>query len=202
MINQTNATKGKVLEMAKISYIRVSSTQQNEARQREAMKHLGIDREFVDKASGKNTKRKAFKEMLDYVREGDIVYILDFSRLARSTKDLLETITNLNNKGVQVVSLKEQLDTSTPNGKLMLTFIGAINEFNREIINENAREGIAIAKAEGKYKGGQPKKIDTMLFELCYSSYCERQINKTQFAERIGVSRPTLNKLLEEREAR
>ena len=94
--------------------------------------------------------------MIDYAREGDIVYILDFSRLARSTQDLLNIIQTLNKKGVQVVSIKEQLDTSTPTGKLMLTFIGAINEFQREIINENAREGIAIAKAEVKYKGGQP----------------------------------------------
>lgn len=202
MINQINAEKRKGFKMAKLSYLRVSSTQQNEARQREAMKHLGIDREFVDKASGKNTERKALQEMIDYAREGDIVYILDFSRLARSTQDLLNIIQTLNKKGVQVVSIKEQLDTSTPTGKLMLTFIGAINEFQREIINENAREGIAIAKAEGKYKGGQPKKIDETLFQVCYSRYTKREINKIQFAETLNVSRPTLDKLLKEREGK
>lgn len=185
--------------MAKLSYLRVSSLQQNEARQREAMKHLGIDKEFVDKASGKNTERKALQDLIDYAREGDIVYILDFSRLARSTHDLLHIIKTLNDKGVQVVSIKEQLDTSTPTGKLMLTFIGAINEFQREIINENAREGIAIAKAEGKYKGGQPKKINVIDFEGCYKAYCNRQINKKQFAEELGISRPTLDKLLKKR---
>ena len=84
----------------------------------------------------------------------------------------------------------------------MLTFIGAINEFQREIINENAREGIAIAKAEGKYKGGQPKKIDETLFQVCYSRYTKREINKIQFAETLNVSRPTLDKLLKEREGK
>lgn len=187
--------------MAKLSYLRVSSLQQNEARQREAMKGLGIDKEFVDKASGKNTERKALQDLIEYAREGDIVYILDFSRLARSTHDLLNIIQTLNNKGVQVVSIKEQLDTSTPTGKLMLTFIGAINEFQREIINENAREGIAIAKAEGKYKGGQPKKINVFDFEGCYKAYCNREINKRQFAEALDISRPTLDKLLKKREA-
>lgn len=187
--------------MARLSYLRVSSTQQNEARQREAMKHLEIQKEFVDKASGKNTQRKALQDLIDYAREGDVVYVLDFSRLARSTNDLLTIIKTLNDKGVQVVSLKEQLDTSTPTGKLMLTFIGAINEFQREIINENAREGIAIAKAEGRYKGGQQKKIDPHHFEMCYNDYCNRKINKIQFAELLKVSRPTLDKLLTKRES-
>ena len=110
----------------KVAYIRVSTVEQNEARQLEAMQGKGIEKYFTEKVSGKNTDRPQLQKMLDYVREGDTVYIHDFSRLARSTKDLLEIVELLNNKGVTLISNKENIDTSTPTGKLMLTMIGAI----------------------------------------------------------------------------
>ena len=141
----------------KVCYIRVSSLDQNEARQVEAMKEKGIEKYYIEKISGKDTNRPKLQEMLEYVREGDQVYIHDFSRLARSTKDLLEIVETLNKKGVILKSNKENLDTSTPTGKLMLTMIGAINEFERQNLLERQREGIAIAKKEGKFKGGQVK---------------------------------------------
>jgi DNA invertase Pin-like site-specific DNA recombinase len=183
----------------KISYIRVSTVDQNEARQREGLKKYGIEKEFSDKASGKDTNRPQLMAMLDFVREGDTVYIDDFSRLARSTKDLLNIVETLDRKGVHLVSNKENIDTSTPTGKLMLTMIGAIAEFERQNILERQREGIAIAKKKGKYKGGKEKKIDEDTFQKGYAEYSRRMISKKQLAELLGISRPTLNKLLKER---
>ena len=182
-----------------VSYIRVSSIMQNEARQMEAMKGKNIEKYFIEKISAKDTNRPKLQEMLEFVREGDIVHIHDFSRLARSTRDLLDIVEKLNQKGVTLKSNKENLDTSTPTGKLMLTMIGAINEFERQNLLERQREGIEIAKREKKFKGGQEKKVDESEFEKALQEYKERKLNKTGFAVRIKVSRPTLNKILQER---
>ena len=122
--------KGQAYSMAHIAYVRVSTAEQNEARQIEALKKHGIDKWFTEKVSGKNMNRPQLKAMLDYVREGDTIYIHDFSRLARSTKDLLAIVDQLQKKGVHLVSNKENLDTSTSNGRLMLTMIAAINCWN------------------------------------------------------------------------
>lgn len=184
----------------KVAYIRVSTIEQNESRQLEAMKDKGIEKYFTEKVSAKDTNRPKLKAMLDYVREGDIVYIHDFSRLARSTKDLLDIIEQLQNKGVGLVSNKESIDTSTPQGKLMVTMLGAIYEFERANLLERQREGIAIAKENGKYRGGQVKKIDQNTFNKLLAQYQSREINKVQFAKALGVSRPTLDKLLKDRD--
>lgn len=179
-----------------VAYIRVSTIEQNEARQLEAMKDKHIEKYFTEKVSAKNTNRPKLQEMLDFVREGDTIYIHDFSRLARSTEDLLNIVNQLNDKGVHLVSNKENLDTSTPTGKLLLTMIGAIAQFERENLLERQREGIKIAKEQGKFKGGQPKTIDKELFEKLKEQYNRREINKVQFAKQLNVSRPTLDKLL------
>ena len=163
------------------------------------MKDKGIEKYFIEKISGKNMNRPKLQEMLDYVREGDEIFIHDFSRLARSTKDLLEIVEILNKKGVILKSNKENLDTSTPTGKLMLTMIGAINEFERQNLLERQREGIEIAKKQGKFKGGQVKKIEEKEFEKALNKYKTREINKTEMAEILKISRPTLNKLLKDK---
>lgn len=121
------------------------------------MKNI-IDKWFEEKVSGKDTKRKQLQAMLDYCREGETIYVHDFSRLARSTKDLLSIVELLEEKNVHLVSNKENMDTSTATGKLMLTMIAAIAEFERSNLLERQREGIAIAKHKGKYEGGQVKK--------------------------------------------
>ena len=139
-----------------IAYVRVSSVDQNEARQIESLEKYGIERWYTEKVSGKGTNRPKLQEMLEYVREGDTIHIHDLSRLARSTADLLVIVELLTKKGVHLVSNKENIDSSTPTGKLMLTMIGAINEFERTNILERTREGIAIAKREGVYKGRKP----------------------------------------------
>ena len=137
-----------------IAYVRVSSLDQNEQRQNEALQKHNIDKWFTEKISGKNTNRPELQAMLEFVREGDTIYIHDFSRLARSTKDLLDIVEYLNTKKVHLVSNKESIDTSTPQGKLMLTMIGAIYEFERTNLLERQKEGIAIAKRNGVYKKG------------------------------------------------
>jgi len=145
--------------LSNIAYIRVSTAEQNEQRQIEAMQKYDIEKWFIEKVSAKNTNRPKLQEMLDFARMGDTIHIHDFSRLARSTKDLLDIVERLNQKGVHLVSNKENIDTSTPTGRLMLTMIGAINEFERVNLLERQREGIAIAKRNGKYKGGKRKEI-------------------------------------------
>lgn len=183
----------------KVAYVRVSTAEQNEARQTEALKKHGIEKWYIEKISGKDANRPKLQEMLDFVREGDIIYIHDFSRLARSTKDLLDIVERLKSKGVSLVSNKESIDSSTPTGKLMLTMIGAIAEFERQNLLERQREGIEIAKREGKFKGGQVKKIDNGTFDKVYKEYKERGITKKGMAEKLQISRPTLDKMLKER---
>ena len=132
-----------------IAYVRVSTAEQNEQRQVNALQVYHIERWFMEKVSGKDTNRPQLQAMLDFAREGDTIYVHDFSRLARSTSDLLRIVELLQHKKIHLVSNKESIDSSTPTGKLMLTMIGAINEFERQNILERQKEGIAIAKEKG-----------------------------------------------------
>ena len=140
----------------KVGYVRVSTAEQNPARQMELMKSLGVEKIYQEKRSGKNTDRPQFNEMLSFLRDGDTLYVESFSRLSRSTRDLLSTVATLTERGVNLVSDKENFDTSSPQGKFVLTVFAALSEFERESILERQREGIEIAKAEGKYKGRKP----------------------------------------------
>ena len=182
----------------RVAYVRVSTVEQNEARQIEALKAHGIEKWFIDKLSGKDMERPQLQAMLDYVREGDTVYVHDFSRLARSTKDLLSIVEHLQDKKVEFYSDKEQIDTTTPTGKLMLTMIAAIAEFERQTLLDRQREGIAIAKAAGAYKGR--KKIEVRHFNSYYERYMRREITKAGLARELGVSRPTIDRLIREHE--
>ena len=182
-----------------IAYVRVSTVDQNEARQVSGLEHYKIEKWFTEKVSGKDTNRPELKHMIEFAREGDTIYVHDFSRLARSTKDLLDIVEQLKSKGVHLVSSKENLDTSTPTGKLMLTMIAAINEFERANLLERQREGIAEAKKRGAYKGRKEVRINDEVWENLYGLYMTRKINKKEFAEQLKVSRPTLDKLLKNR---
>lgn len=181
-----------------IAYVRVSTVEQNEARQVEGLKKHNIDKWFTEKISAKDANRPQLQAMLEFAREGDTVFIHDFSRIARSTKDLLAIVEQLNAKGVHLVSNKENIDTSTPTGKLMLTMIGAINEFERMNLLERQREGIALAVQEGKYKGRKEVRIEN--FSSHYERYMRREVNKAQLAKELNISRPTLDKLIREHE--
>lgn len=181
-----------------IAYIRVSTVGQNEARQREALERYGIDKWFVEKVSGKNTNRPKLQEMLDYIREDDTIYVEEFSRLGRSTADLLDTVQRIENAGAKFVSLKENFDTITPTGKLQMTMMAAIAEFERSMILERQREGIAIAKREGKYKGR--KAVSVPNIGTYYDKYMRRKGTKVSIAHELGISRTTLDKLFREYE--
>ena len=179
-----------------LAYVRVSTVEQNEQRQIEAINRYNIEKWFVEKVSAKDTNRPKLQELLAFAREGDVIHIHDFSRLARSTKDLLDIVEQLNAKGITLVSNKENIDTSTPTGKLMLTMIGAINEFERTNLLERQREGIAIAKREKRYKGR--KAVNIPDFEQHYQRYMNREVSKSQLAKELNISRPTLDKLIAE----
>lgn len=136
------------------------------------------------------------QEMLEYIREDDIVYVEEFSRLGRSTADLLATVQKIEDSGAKFVSLKENFDTKTPAGKLQMTMMVAIAEFERAMILERQQEGIAIAKREGKYKGR--KAVSVPNIEEYYQRYMTRQGTKTSIAAELGISRTTLDKLFKE----
>ena len=189
-----------------VAYVRVSTVEQNEERQIEGLRKYNIEKWFEEKVSGKDANRPKLREMLDFVREKDTVYVHDFSRLARSTKDLLDIVELLSQKKVHLVSNKENIDTSTPNGKLMLTMLAAIYEFERTNLLERQREGIAVKKEQDKslppekrtYKGRKPIHVPNFAAE--YEKYCRREMTKVQLAKKLGVSRPTLDKLIAEHE--
>ena len=190
-------TNDNIADKTKIGYVRVSSMEQNEERQLEAFKDLPLYKIYIEKISAKTANRPLLQQMLEYVREGDIIYIKDFSRLARSTKDLLEITENLTERGVKLISLKENLDTSTPTGKLMLTMIGAINTFERENLLERQREGIAIAKRKGLYKGRKAIKRPPNWEEI-YSLYATRRLSANEAISRTGLKRNTFYKFVGE----
>lgn len=139
-----------------VGYVRTSTAEQNTARQEVLMEELGVSQMFIDRVSGKNTDRPALKKMMAFVREGDTVVVESISRFARNTRDLLDLVEQLTAKNVEFVSKKEAIDTTTPSGKFMLTIFGAVAELEREYILQRQREGIAIARQNGVYKGRKP----------------------------------------------
>lgn len=185
----------------KVGYVRVSTTEQHTERQeRDLKENAGVERIYLEKLSGKDMNRPKLQEMIDFVRSGDTVVVSEFSRLARSTKDLLDIVSTLNDKGVTVVSRKENLDTSTPQGKLMLTVFAGIAEFERTIMLQRQREGIAIAKEQGKYKGRQQKQKPAD-WQVLKEAYMTRKLSASALAEQCGISRPLVYKWLKEEEA-
>lgn len=180
-----------------IAYIRVSTVDQNKERQVQAMQQFCIDKYFEEAASAKNTNRPQLQAMLEFVREDDVIYVKDFSRLARSTKDLLDIVDKLNLRGVKLISIKENLDSQTPTGKLMLTMIGAIYEFERTNLLERQREGIAIAKRAGKYKGR--KKIPCPVnWEEVYCRWKQREITGQKAMKELNLKANIFYKFVKE----
>ena len=182
----------------RLGYVRVSTIEQNEERQLVTMEQYQVEKVFTEKISAKDTNRPKLKELLEFAREDDTIYIHDFSRLARNTQDLLNIVEALNNKGIHLVSSKENIDTSTPTGKLLLTVIAAINTFERENLKERQAEGIAIAKKKGVYKGRKPVKVED--FGVYYDKWKTREVSKADLMKILGITRPTLNKLFKEYE--
>lgn len=183
--------------MANIGYIRVSTKEQNTGRQHNDFINAGItiDRVYEEKISGKNTDRPQLKAMLQYVREGDTVYVESFSRLARSARDFLNIIEELTSKGVQVVSLKEKLDTSTPQGKFMLTVFSAMSQLERESILQRQREGIDLCLAEGRAYGRPSAEISDT-FATHYQQWKAGEIKAVDFMALEKLPKSTFYKLV------
>lgn len=173
----------------KIGYIRVSTEEQNTLRQEALMQELGVDEVYIDKASGKSIDRPPLKKMLAYVRCGDTVIVESISRFARNTRDLLELIELLSAKEVIFISKKEAIDTTTATGKFMLTIFGAVAELEREYILQRQREGIAIAKRNGKYTGR--KRIEAPEFDKVVTRWRAGELTVTKAIEILHLTRNT-----------
>ena len=180
----------------KIGYIRISTIDQSTARQELLMEQLGVDEVYIDRMSGKNTNRPELQKMMEYVRKGDTVIVESISRFARNTRDLLELVEKLTVKGVEFVSKKEAIDTTTPTGKFMLTVFGAVAELEREYILQRQREGIAIAKANVVYKGR--KSLQPPEFEKVTAKWRNGQITAAEAMRQLGMSKSTFYRRVKE----
>ena len=177
----------------RVGYVRCSTIEQNEARQLKMMEEQKAEKLFIDKASGKN-----IKEMMGFVRAGDMVIVESISRIARNTRDLLSIVSELTEKQVEFVSLKENIDTTTPQGRFMLTVFGALAELERENILERQREGIAIAKDAGKYKGRKPLEVDEAQFKDACKRWRAGEITATAAMQEVGLKPNTFYRRVKE----
>ena len=187
----------------KVGYVRVSTEEQNTARQEVIMRELGVERVFIEKISGKTQRgREELEKMLQFVREGDVVVVESISRIARNTKDLLDIVERLNEKGVDFISKKEAIDTKTPSGKFMLTVFGAIAQLEREYILDRQREGIEIARQNGKYKGRKAIVIDGEKFAEVYARWKSGEVKGVAAMRELGLTPSTFYRRVRDYEAR
>ena len=182
----------------KVAYIRVSTEEQNTARQDAMMQEQGVEKVFTEKISGKNMERPQLQAMLDFVREGDVVYVESYSRLARSTSDLLNIVEQLTKKGAGFVSLHENFDTTTPQGRLMLTIFAGLAAFEREQLLQRQREGIAQAKERGAYKGRQPISVDEDSFTREVKAWRAGDQTATAAMKKLGLKPNTVYRRVKE----
>ncbi len=186
-----------------VGYVRVSTEEQNTARQEVLMEELGAERLYIEKISGKSTQDRAqLAQMLEFVRVGDCVVVESISRLARNTRDLLDIVARLKEKGVAFRSVKESIDTNTPAGEFMLTIFAAISQLERQYLLDRQREGIAIAKAAGKYKGRKRIELDDFEFRAIYARWKEGDITGVRAQELLKISKGTFYRRVREFEAR
>ena len=179
-----------------IGYIRVSTTDQNTSRQLD--NNIELHRTFIDKCSGKDTHRPELNTMLEFVRDGDCVYIHSMDRLARNLLDLKNIVLNLTQKGVKVIFVKENLsfdnDSKNPMSNLLLNIMGAFAEFERELIKERPKEGIIQAKKQGKYNGRKQSLSSEQIIKI--KQLVSSRYKITEIAKQYQVSRSTIYNIL------
>lgn len=181
----------------KIGYARVSTVEQNEASQMDALNDVSCERIFVETYSGKSKNRPELQRMIDTLREGDIVVVQRLDRLGRSLKDLIELLDGFKQQGVQFISLNEKIDTTTAIGELAFHMIGSIAQFERRLISERTKAGLDAARARGR-KGGRKAKLTPADIKKAKAMLSDPDMTKSEVAEHFNVSRPTLNKWLDE----
>jgi DNA invertase Pin-like site-specific DNA recombinase len=183
-----------------IAYVRVSTQEQNSGRQLEALKQYDVGKTFEEKISGKDTNRPQLKAMLEFAREDDCIYIESISRLARNTLDFLNIVEQLTAKGIKLISLKESIDTSTPQGKFMLSVFAALSQLERDTIKQRQREGIDLALKEGRQYGRPKIAIDSTFIEA-YQAWKAKSITAVQAMRQARMTRCTFYNRVAEYEA-
>ena len=183
-----------------IGYARVSTDDQRLDLQRDALTQAGCQRVYEDKESGAKAARPGLALALEVAREGDTLVVWRLDRLGRSLKDLIELVEKLENQGIALKSLKESIDTASSGGRLVFHLFGALAEFERSLIRERTRAGLAAARARGR-KGGRPKALDPARRQLAVKLYREREHTLAEICRMLGISKPTLYSYLAEAEA-
>ncbi len=176
----------------KIGYVRVSKQEQHEALQIDALKEAGCEKWFVDKITGSKVERKALDEALAYLRPGDTFVVWKLDRAGRSLTHLIELLKGLKERGIEFISLTEQIDTTTPGGKLIFHLMGALAEFERDLIRERTNAGLAAARARGRV-GGRPRKLKTTgKVALARRMFADQSHSIPEICAALGISRATL----------
>lgn len=179
-------------------YARVSTQEQNLDRQIDILTENGADTICKEKITGTKADRPQLNRLLEQLRKGDIVLIVDLTRLSRSTKDLFELVEKIESKGAYIKSLKESwLDTTTPQGRLMFTFIAGISQFERDIISQRTKEGLASARARGRI-GGRKEKLSDKQKQTIYDLYQAKANTVQEIADLFKITRPTVYKIIKE----
>lgn len=181
----------------KIGYARISTEDQSQNAQLDALNEAGCNRVYQESFSGKSRNRPQLERMIDSLREGDIVVVQRLDRLGRSLKDLIELLDTFKQRGVQFISLNENIDTTTAIGELAFHMIGSIAQFERRLISERTKAGLDAARARGK-KGGRKAKLSPADIKKAKAMLNDQEMTKSEIAEHFNVSRPTLNKWLNE----
>lgn len=183
----------------KIGYIRVSTDEQLTHLQEDALNEYGCEKLYIDKISGKGTKRPKLEMLLDALRPGDVLVVWRLDRLGRSLKDLLGLMESFKKQGVQFVSLQENIDTTNAMGELVFHLFASIAQFERQLISERTKAGIKAARARGR-KGGRKPVLTKKQAQLAHSMLNDPSVTKVDVAKHFEVSRPTLDKALKEHE--
>ena len=182
----------------KIGYARVSTQEQNLDRQIDQLKEAGCEKIYQEKITGTKKEREELEKLLEQIRQGDTVIISELTRLSRSTKDLFTLVEQIQSKGADIKSLKETwLDTTTPQGKLMFTIMAGLSQFERDLISQRTKEGLASARARGR-NGGRPSKGEKEI-KKAIKLYDSKEYSVKEIEEMTGVSKPTLYRYLKDR---
>ena len=182
----------------RIAYARVSTNEQKLDRQLDNLKEAGYEKLYSEKMTGTKSSRPALDELMRNLRKGDVLIVDSFSRLSRSTKDLLSLIDSLQKMDVQLISLKEKLDTTTATGKMMLTMLSALSQFERDLIAERTKEGLKAAKARGR-NGGRPKISEDKVKQAL--KLIDKDVSIADAAKATGLSTSTISRRIAARKA-